>query len=306
MEYTAYRLEFQGAVHFGRQSLEEGEYTCRADTIFSSLCQEALKMGKETLERLYLYAKEGNLLISDAFPVIGDTFFIPRPVKRVNAGSGAPVLKKAYKKLKYIPAERLEDYLAGRFDAPGAMSLEKELGHLDIKVSAAVRGGEETRPYRVGAYYFKQNSGLYVIMGYGEQEARGLAEELWRGLGFTGIGGKKSAGMGRFQLHPCSLPADLSRRLVSDGKEYMSLSVSLPREEELEEALADAQYQLCKRSGFVASDTYAAKQMRKKDLYVLAAGSCFCARYEGDIYDVSCGCGSHPVYRYAKPMFLEL
>ena len=86
----------------------------------------------------------------------------------------------------------------------------------------------------------------------------------------------------------------------------MTLSVALPREEELTSALEDAEYLLCKRSGFVSSDQYAPEQMRKKDLYVFKAGSCFAYRFHGDVYDVSGKGGRHPVYKYAKPMFMEV
>lgn len=306
MEYKAYRLEFQGPIHFGRQNLEEGEYTCSADTLFSALCQEALKKGENVLQSLYQYAKEGKMLISDAFPCIGNTFFLPKPMKRIAIGNNRinSLIKKADKKLKYIPMERLTDYLTGRYDVTKAVDVGRELGYFQMKVSASVRGEEETKPYRIGAYYFNKNNGLYVIMGYGEQKVREIAEELWRGLAFSGLGGKRSAGMGRFFLCPCELPVDFDRRLKEDGREYMSLSVSLPREEELAETLADAWYQLCRRSGFVVSDSYSGEQMRKKDLYVLTAGSCFHTRYEGDVYDVSGEKGGHPVYRYARPMLL--
>ena len=72
-----------------------------------------------------------------------------------------------------------------------------------------------------------------------------------------------------------------------------------------EAALEQAHYLLVKRSGFVASETYAKEQLRKRDLYVMQAGSCFRTRFEGDVYDVSDG-GSHPVYRYAKPLLMEV
>lgn len=85
----------------------------------------------------------------------------------------------------------------------------------------------------------------------------------------------------------------------------MTLSMSLPLQDELEHALNGASYQLVKRSGFVNSENYSDVYMRKKDLYVFASGSCFFNKYQGDIYDVSSE-GSHPVYRYAKPMFLEV
>ena len=54
---------------------------------------------------------------------------------------------------------------------------------------------------------------------------------------------------------------------------------------------------------FVASSDYAEEWRKKKDLYVFTAGSCFVNCFAGDIYDVSEG-GKHPVYRYAKPIFM--
>ena len=79
--------------------------------------------------------------------------------------------------------------------------------------------------------------------------------------------------------------------------------MALPQKDELTQALEGSTYLLAKRSGFVASDTYAEEQRRKRDLYVFVAGSCFKNRFSGDIYDVSAG-GGHAVYRYAKPLFM--
>ena len=91
---------------------------------------------------------------------------------------------------------------------------------------------------------------------------------------------------------------------LTERKKYaMLMSLALPKDEELEDALQGASYQLVKKSGFVASDTYAPQQMRKKDLYVFKAGSCFQHSFQGDLWDVS-EAGMHPVYRYAKGMFL--
>ena len=101
MEYTMYRLTFQTAVHFGRQNLDEGEYTCCADTLFSALCQEAFKLGEHVLQRLYHETKEGKLLFSDTFPYMKQTYFLPKPIKRIESDrrEGDSTVKKAFKKL---------------------------------------------------------------------------------------------------------------------------------------------------------------------------------------------------------------
>lgn len=307
MDYQVYKLEFQSAVHFGKNSLEDGEYVFCADTLFSALCHEALKKDPDTLNNLYQYVKGGDLLLSDAFPYIGDTYYLPKPMKRIDAGDnkGDSVIKKAYKKLRYIPAEQLDSYLHGEYDVLNAQDISG-LGHFEMKASAAVRGEEEAKPYRIGCCYFNQGNGLYIIVAYQNMIALQLVEELLECLAFSGIGGKRTAGLGRFALRLGELSANIHSRLVKSGKQYMTLSVSLPTDDELEEALIGAEYLLCKRSGFVASEQYAKEQRRKKDLYVLKAGACIRTLYAGDVYDMSDTNGSHPVYRYAKPMFMEV
>lgn len=309
MDYQAYRLKFKSPIHFGIRSLEDGSSTFCADTLFSALCQEALKMGESTLQEFCGYAREGILLLSDAFPYAGSTYYLPKPAMRIEAGDtkgkGDSVIKKAYKKLKYIPMEDMDSYLAGTYDVLHAADISG-LGEFEMKVSASIRGEEETVPYRIRNYYFYPGNGLYFIIGYETPQILHLAEELLQGLSYCGIGGRKASGNGRFTFSSENLPDAFLKRLKSNGSRYMSLSVSLPRDSELEEALQGAEYLMCKRSGFVDSDSYAPQQMRKKDLYAFQAGSCFSVRYEGDVYDVSAKGGSHPVYRYAKPVFMEV
>lgn len=137
------------------------------------------------------------------------------------------------------------------------------------------------------------------------EEEKQLLEELLESLSYTGIGGKKFSGLGKFSCIPKKVPEEFLKQLEKRTGRYMLLSPALPREEELDEVLEGASYQLEKRSGFVASPEYASEWRRKKDLYVFQAGSCFEKKFEGDIYDVSDG-GNHAVYRYAKPLFMRI
>ena len=180
------------------------------------------------------------------------------------------------------------------------------LGHFDMKTSASIRGEDNTMPYRVGLYYFNKGNGLYIIFGYCEDKDRDLIDGLMGALSYSGLGGERSSGLGRFSCEKSVLPSKLAEHMEKAGEQYMTLSAALPRDDELERAVNNSQYLLIKRSGFIASDTYAAQQMRKRDLYVFKSGSCFSSKFEGDVYDVSCGAGSHPVYRYAKPMFIAI
>lgn len=309
MKYKIYKFEFITGVHFGKRALEDAEYSLGADTIFSAVCQELVKKDSQMLPDFVEKTRAGKLVISDAFPYIGTTYYLPKPIWRIETENkqGDSTIKKAYKKLSYIPAEEFSVYLDGKLDVKRVVNhLKTELGDKEVKTSAWVRNGEETLPYRVGVYSFKPQSGLYIILGYQEESDLEWIEEIFRGIGFAGIGGKKHAGLGRFRLQGEELKKSMQNRLESQtGSLYMLLSGSMPKEDELEAALKGAAYLLSKRSGFVASSDYAPEQMRKRDFYLMQAGSCFGCRFQGDIYQVGEG-GAHPVYRYAKPLFMEV
>ena len=221
------------------------------------------------------------------------------PVKK-----GVSEQKKAYKRIKFLPIDKLKDFLEGTLDPTEIEG--KDFGKFQQETQAAVRREEEdTLPYRVGVFYYGEKSGLYILSAWELEEEKQLLEELLESLSYTGIGGKKFSGLGKFSCIPKKVPEEFLKQLEKRTGRYMLLSPALPREEELDEVLEGASYQLEKRSGFVASPEYASEWRRKKDLYVFQAGSCFEKKFEGDIYDVSDG-GNHAVYRYAKPLFMRV
>ncbi len=306
MKYQLYQFVFSSGVHFGNGSLDHTSYSFCADTLFSALCQEALKLGEEILETIVRYVEEGSLLLSDAFPFIEEEYFLPKPILHIDAGKdrGDSTVKKAYKKLKYIPVSSFHDYLHGNL-LPEETDWLDNLGDYQMKVSAAVRGEDETMPYRIETFQFQKGNGLYIICGYVDEKRKILLDELLEMLTLNGIGGRRSSGLGKFTCRAVKMPPLLERWLSVDGSLYMTLSVSLPREDEMEKVLEGGNYLIQKRSGFVASDRYAPEWMRKKDAYVFSAGSCFRTKYKGQLMDVSSS-GAHPVYRYAKPVFLGI
>lgn len=301
MNYKIYKMIFTQGVHFGDHSLEKSEITFQADTLFSALCIEALKIDK--LDELLESVKENNLVFSDAFPYMGQEFFIPKPMKKIEQviQSEDMTTRKKFKKLEYIQVSLLNQYLKGQYPIDKGSDI-KQLGVHTLKTSVSIRGNEEALPYRVGIYRFKKENGLYIVVGYDSQEILDLFDELFEMLSLSGIGGKKNSGLGHFDLEIAELPKELNQRLNTKG-EVMTLSVSLPTEDELDDVLDDSRYLLVKRSGFIDSYTYSKEQRRKKDIYLFKAGSCFNKTYQGDVYDVSSG-GNHPVYKYAKPLFM--
>ena len=161
-------------------------------------------------------------------------------------------------------------------------------------------------------FNFNEGNGLYVIVGYEDDDLLYLVSDLLESLSFSGLGGRKSTGLGRFELKFGALDDTILKRLNDNSKVKTSLSVALPTEEEILTVIENSRYKMLKRSGFVASTTYIKEEdkkdnsmlyFRKNDLYVFSAGSTFTKDFSGDVYDVSNN-GRHSVYRYAKPMLM--
>lgn len=322
MEYKIYKLRFKTGVHFGNGLLNDSINTVKADTLFSALYLEALNIGKN--DELYKMANDSRLFISDAMPYIkNDIFLVPKPMILVKTDKkqdkdeieNNSVIKKRVKNIKFLPITNLDDFLNGDIEKIQDDSLKT--GYFEGMTKARVRSHDEngipidTLPYHVGVYNFDENAGLYIITAYEDEEVIKLIEELLTSLSHTGIGGKRTSGLGKFDLERRDLASDFANKLftkkhISDKifKKYMTLSTSLPKDDELDNALINSSYLMEKRSGFIYSTTYSDEFRRKKDMYVFSSGSCFENLFDGDVYDVSEGQNTHKVYRYAKPLFL--
>lgn len=316
MNYKIFKLRFKSEFHFGVTTLSSSEYTFEADTLFSALFMEALKLDES--ERFLEMVQQNHVRFSDAFPYIqqdpkiGAELYLPKPMLDIKTKqeqeSSSSVIKKALKKLKYIPVEKFNKYLNGNFDILTSVNINQHVGN-NMQVFANVRNEDNTLPYRVKSCSFKEDSGigLYVILQYKNNEELDLVKKLFDSLSYSGIGGKRSSGKGRFEYTVENCNKTLEQYLTkTNSKRYMTLSISLPKNDEIENALNESIYTVVKRSGFVASDTYAKEFLRKQDLYMIKTGSCVKTTYEGDVYDVSANKGSHPVYRYGKPIFIGL
>lgn len=319
MNYFLIKLEFDTQVHFGpsdtAQSLSVSEDHFCADTIFSALCHTALQCsGISALEQLRGWVQKGELLISDSMPWREDDYFLPKPfVLSEDRKELSASLKKTMKKLAWIPVRSFPAFMESvHGGTPFDPSKSAESFGFQAEVTrAAVRDGMDAVPYRVGIYRFEENCGLYVIAAVKTAEQETALLSLFQMLGMGGIGGKISSGYGKFHLKDTvqlnevygNQTGWLYSALSKKTGLSLLLSTSLPKESELELALENATFQVVRRGGFVASDTYAETPRKKKTQFFLRAGSMLSYRFEGDLYSVG-GSGNHPVYRYAKPLFL--
>lgn len=319
MNYYLFRLQFDTPVHFGPSdsalSLYSSEDHFRADTLFSALCHESVKLwGKSGPERLCAEAEAGELLLSDAMPWKGERLFLPKPCASSEKAQDVPEGKrKAMKKLEWIPLDLFAEFMSSvrggsafdPQDAEAAFGISGETTHV------LLNPGEDSLPYQTGVYRFLPDAGLWFIAGCGSEEQGEKLGTLIRSLGLSGIGGKVSSGYGKFSVDDCIFlnePFDeatewLCSALTEDADRYLLLSASLPSDGELERVLNGAEYRLERRSGFVQSERYATENLKKKTQYFLAAGSVLPCRYLPTLYSVG-GNGRHPVYRLSAPIFL--
>jgi len=323
MNYAVYKLGFLTALHIGHDSggapLPSAELTIHSDTLFSALCMEAKQVGgEELLHRLYVLCRNGSFSFSDLFPYRGETYFVPRPILKIESSSSGEDGKerKDYKKLKYISTLDFDVYLASLsgtvdFDVKRANTQLRDIGIRETRQMVSIKGQEETQPFYLGCMRFNQGCGLYLVVSYHAEAELSLITNLLENLGLSGIGGKRSAGLGKFLVEdPIFLDEEYSAGIDALGNllretagRLMLLNTALPRDDELNEACLDGYYMLLRRGGFVQSDVYYQHQVKKKLLYAFAPGSTFRRPFYGDIYDVS-EAGNHPVYRNLKPMFL--
>lgn len=304
MEYTGYKLIFSTPVHFGNGSLENSDNKLYADTIFSALCHEAVK--SECIEELVSYVKNEKIKLSDAFPFIGDRYYIPKPMITIESERNIDDKKKA-KKLEFINVDLIDEYLDGSMDIKRESEILSNLGKSDIITRAVIQANEDTKPYSVGTYLFSEGAGLYLIVGYSDEEALNMITKLLHSLSYVGIGGKVSSGLGKFKAERVKLPVNLIDKIerAEDSSSVMSLSVGICDDMDLENVCENSNYILSKRSGFINSSTYSDNVVKKKDFYLFRAGSVFSRPFKGLIKDVSIK-GKHPVYRYANPIFMEV
>ena len=305
MNYKLIKLQFTTAVHFGAGGLTTTSNTLMADTVFSAMCTEAARAGIDP-SGLIEAVKAGRIRISDALPYIGNRFYIPKPLAEITTEKeGDSSIKKALKKLTYLPADALGSYMKGMLDVgQEADLLQHGLGQEYLIEKAAVETGAETMPYAVGLFRYNEGSGLYICLGYESEEDYYLFCDILELLSLSGIGGKISSGYGKFTTSLVNPSGDFLKRLQSKGgRQFMSLSVCLPASEEMERVADSASFRLVKRSGWVSVGSEPDVLRKRRELYMFASGSLFDSRFNGSLLDLSDG-GEHPVLRYGYPMLM--
>lgn len=329
--YAILPLRFIAPVHFGDAAqgggLQEVGLTCRADTLYSALTVEALRKSQSTFDEWIRKTHDGSIRISDLFPWYfrnkNFEFYIPKPVLDVKGekktgretlteARNLSAFRKQAKKRAFLRASEMCLYLDDLAYHTSSLEEEPAFGSFGADTHFNGRTG---KPYGAGSFSFHENAGLYLLIGFSHQEDLDMVTSLVAWTGLSGIGGRRSSGMGKFELAhgPILLEAgddweDHDEAALYDMLEndeagtQMAMAGFLPRAEEAAMA-AEGRGLWAKRSGFTWTEGMEAP-VKEKSIYMMAAGSTFASRMEGRIADVSTPAVGHPVYRYGKGFFL--
>lgn len=321
-------LHFTTPVHFGSAGygggLEMAGMTCPADTLFSALCVEAVRLGGDALAALTAKAERGDIAFSDLLPCRWEAgewqWYLPKPVLSmpVKAERGqtlkeareASSFRKKSKKRAFLRASELSLYIDDlRF---GENSLEEEPTFASLSVDTHYNG-RLGRPYAAGSFSFAENAGLYVLLRLADEKDLPSVLALFHLLGLSGIGGRRSSGMGKFELGTDPILVSKSAEEEDTGALYellmdtqaatqMTISCLLPKKEEIEAGI-EVKGLWMKRSGLTWTPGMESA-VKEKSIYMLPAGSTLSCRLAGRIADVATPAVGHPVYRYGKGFFL--
>ena len=322
MNIFAYKLKFLTPVHFGAAELggklEAINFCYSSDTLFSALCCELA--GSEFFSKFVDAVAQGKILLSDLLPYTKEKFYLPKPIllvenaKKVQRVSLDEVRKqstqrKKQKKMEYLRAANLKKYLASlRGGESFFESANFGVEGLTQKVSCRA---EEPLPYYVSEFSFNENSGLYLIAMFDDKNFSDTFAEILKLLGLSGIGGKRSSGLGKFNLaekinlNVSCANEDLNavqKMLTAENSIWqMTISSILPMAEDIP-ILKNSYYRLKKRGGFVTGGNF---DKKKNSVYLIGAGSCLPKRIEGRavILDKIDGV---EIFRFGKGIFLGL
>ena len=351
-----YDLGPKGAWHLGEGGgihLEKSGAHIPSDTIFAAMVDALVRDGvsPEEIVRGFPLRTNGEstegeapILLTSAFPRVGEIRFYPLPVPlyRWLSSDFLRENRKEVKKVRFVSEGIFKLMLGGKqmdglFDKGEVVTLQKGVLLLTqeevqgLPDWARAEGIEEAKAFSIftaprvtvgrahpqstlfhaGRLVMAPGCGLWFGVVFRDGAWRGRLERALSILADDGIGGERSAGHGGFEWN-----GDNEVKLgdaVADGGYYITLSRYHPRPSEASDALSDEQtgYQLVSVGGWLRS--LAGADQRRRRVWMVTEGSVLKAVGDGpfgDVVDVrpiyGSGAFPHPVWRYglAFPMAL--
>jgi CRISPR type III-A-associated RAMP protein Csm4 len=335
MIVEAIRLNFLSPIHLGRGTtdLDKTSAVYHSDALKSALYAVGLSYFPEWGTKPDSFFN--SFAISSAFPFCQSEFFLPRPHYKMTFKFSETLddnQRKKAKKISYISASLFRqwaqepelqiDLHESQISPGGSYLFSRNItaqaflqAEIQQRVQVPLEGDDEneTRPFYFDRLYFKQDSGLYFLVQFVNEDIRSQVLYTLEILGTLGIGTDRTVGNGLFDFNA---KVDLSKFELPynpQGNLRLNLGLYLPTKEELREVdMEKSHWQLIKRGGYLGGSSMEKfMSLRKNNIYFFAEGSVFKTdralqgrhvnlRPEYNDNDL------HPVYRCGQPLFITI
>lgn len=306
----------------GRENYDFAASSLQSDTISAALAA----MKAQTKNSGNLRDFMDSFIVSSAFPYIGNRYFLPKPMGRIDleiTDEDEYVARKKIKKISFVERKLWEELITGKklrikesqlqgcfLLADGGDEYQDPPYRTQVnqRVKVPLDGRADAEPFFFEWTFFHEDAGLYCLL----QAPVNIQNELvtlFRLLGECGIGTDKSVGGGKFEVESgiVSLP------VVSEANATMLLSLYTPTGTEVPQLhLPESCYELILRGGYIAGSSYPDfMHLRKKSVYMFNVGSVFHTSFElkGKIVDLRPEWNDellHPVFRSGKPFTVSI
>lgn len=321
--YTLIKLKEMSPLHMGtgKENYDFSASHLHSDTLSAALAAMKVRHGGENGVKEFM----NSFVISSAFPYMGDHFFLPRPLGKIEVefyDCDEYISRKKLKSIKFIEQDLWKKLVAGEKVVVSISQLKngfllsnvedfkqpyKSAVHQRVTVPRADE--QDAEPFFFDWTFFEKNAGLYCLVDATGTTLNEL-KRLFELLGEYGIGTDKNVGGGKFiiETQPFVMPD------ISEAHNQMLLSLYIPTEDELSFIdLENSRYELCQRGGYMAgSQENDFWHLRKKSVYMLGVGSILktTAVLKGKVVDLQPtdynDSRMHPVYRSGKPFVVPV
>ncbi|MBE8540203.1 type III-A CRISPR-associated RAMP protein Csm4 [Geoglobus acetivorans] len=236
--------------------LERTGEILRSDTLFGAIAN-ALSRLNEDVEEFVSRVRNGELRFSSCFPFKNGTYYLPAPHLPLE------------KKWRFLPLDDFEKVISGNVSEVGDNDKMDFMKKVEIPKVVLDRTTSNSGIYYLTALKFKENSGLYFLVDGRD----GLIEIALKYLQDEGIGGKRTWGLGKFEV------GDDEIKIREDGNCYVTLSLTYPRDLE-----SVVYWKPLVRSGWINSRK---ATLRKPKVIMASEGSVFRRAEEGELVNLS-------------------
>ena len=255
--FKAFKLHFRTPLRIGEAGigLERTGEIIHSDTLFAAIAN-ALSRLNEDVEGFVNRVLHGELRFSSCFPFRDGTYYLPAPHLPVE------------KKWRFLTLGDFEKVISG--DIPEEVESKVDfITKVEIPKVVLDRTTLNSGIYYLTALRFVENSGLYFLVDGKD----GILETALKYLQDEGIGGKRTWGLGKFEMEKDKI------KIREKGDCYITLSLTHPKD--LENVIY---WKPVVRGGWINTRN---ATLRKPKIIMASEGSVFRSADEGELVNLN-------------------